>query len=350
MAREPLYQTAPDSNAPSSTLNSGKDLSFPSPHKWSSAVDVTSLEESGEGKGSDDGKGDGAGGGDSARSLSGGQHLDVQRPAIPEGILTEGKLEKRGIINTAYKSRYIAVTWSSALGCFELRYGKRKGAKGGEGVIPLRNSTVDGGECERDRQFELLTTQRQWRFRAESAEMKQRWVDSLRWFLLHPYERRAKDSADKNSGGSGEGEGGGGLGGDTGTGAFTPQHPPFHWLPKGYDIYAIALQECHYPHRKGFSRCEEDVCFCLVSHLGRAQYTVVKAMSMWEIRHPQRESRARCDRGQESFFRNFFLHGVGDLRVWLYLSRWVSSPFAGGGVPKKKGGVRISLSLSNPRI
>ena len=40
------------------------------------------------------------------------------------------------------------------------------------------------------------------------------------------------------------------------------------WLPGGYDIYAIAAQECSYSPRHGYNSCEDDFYGWIGNHLG----------------------------------------------------------------------------------
>eukprot|EP00468_Gymnochlora_sp_CCMP2014_P010756 CAMPEP_0167747952 /NCGR_PEP_ID=MMETSP0110_2-20121227/4569_1 /TAXON_ID=629695 /ORGANISM="Gymnochlora sp., Strain CCMP2014" /LENGTH=2368 /DNA_ID=CAMNT_0007632915 /DNA_START=71 /DNA_END=7177 /DNA_ORIENTATION=- len=246
-------------------------------------------------------------------------------PEAPESIMKKGILEKRGYINAAFRSRYIEIVFSRESKCFELRYHKKEGGRV-EGSIVLRDSTVHGGVKSDSRKFHLLTNQRQWTFRAPSPGLRAKWVVSLRWYISYqrvtppsPVAANARkwdsESVEKERYNS-----------ESAT-RETPK-TPFQWLPKDYDLYAVALQECKYPHRKGFHSCEEDVCFCLLSHLGHSEYTIIRAVSMWEIRIVVIARRG------------ISIHGVR--------SGYVATGVA--GVLKNKGGVGVSLWIQDTRF
>mmetsp|Transcript_44675 Transcript_44675/g.87512 ORF Transcript_44675/g.87512 Transcript_44675/m.87512 type:complete len:449 (-) Transcript_44675:86-1432(-) len=56
------------------------------------------------------------------------------------------------------------------------------------------------------------------------------------------------------------------------------------WMPKGYDIYVLAVQELHYKVKdKAFKETEAHWIHSVQTHLGE-EYTVMHGASMWEIR------------------------------------------------------------------
>ena len=237
---------------------------------------------------------------------------EAKAPEVPSDIFNSGVLEKRGYNNRAFKKRFARVTFSAAARCWTLSYYSSEKAKRPGGVIELKSSTVSKGLQERE--FQLLTPQRHWTFRAKTRALCDSWMQTLRWYLENPVAREEQDA----KGSAGEPD----AGGDAESGAI---RAPFAWLPRGYDVYAIALQECKYPQRKGFDTCQEDVLFCLTNHLGRTDYEVVRAMSMWEIRILVVAKRSIA-RHITSVKSNYVATGVA-------------------GVLKNKGGVGIRFSI-----